>query len=373
MEDKALERQPRSPWANYHALESGLRHYWYPVLLSRRLKRKPVALRLFGENIVLIRDRGSAYALADHCAHRGTPLSLGKRDFPGTITCIYHGWCYNLPTGKVVAALTDGPDSPIAGKASVRTYPVQERIGLIWIYVGEGDPPPIEEDIPDELLEPGVPVQTRISLQEGNWRFGVENHYDEAHANYLHRDALFSLFWRLPAWKKGIRVEKEGKWLVRKSDTIEYNADYPGLGRWPQDGFWRWYRKQATVEVRLPGIGRVTYPEFTAYKFFTPVDNSHFLFVQVLTKPVTGVRAAGFRLQYWLYRRWLYQVLFNNQDMLAVKTSYNPDPERLFGPDVSITAWRKLCEEARPERQQMRSSSAGLTRVGHSTEGLAEL
>lgn len=355
-------RQQQSPWAEYHAMELGLRNYWYPVMLSRTLRGRPVAVRLFGEKAVLIRDRGRAYALADHCAHRGMPLSLGKRDFPGTITCRYHGWCYSLMTGQVAAALTDGPNSPIVGKVSVRTYPVEERIGLIWIWMGEGQPVPVEEDIPEELLEPGVAMQFRITVQEGNWRFAVENHYDDAHGNYLHRDALFSIFWRLPAWKTGIRIVRDGKWLDRQFDRIEFEGDFPGLGRWPRSGFWRWNRKYVRVAVRLPSIGRIAYPEFTAYKFFTPVDRGHVIFVQILTRGTSALGGLVFGVRYWLYRRWLYHVQFNNQDLLAVKTSHNPDPERLFGPDISITAWRKLCcDEARldsvPAEAEARASS----------------
>src|SRR5262245_9312355 len=165
-------------WTKYDALEDGLRNYWYPIMLSRHLRKKPVAAQVFGEEIVLVRDRGRAYALIDRCPHRGTPLRFGKRDFPGTLTCIYHGWCFELATGKLVAALTDGPDCPIVGKASVQTYPVEDQLGLIWIYMGAGKPPPLREDVPEELFDPKMIRCIRISEQAGNWRFAVENHFD---------------------------------------------------------------------------------------------------------------------------------------------------------------------------------------------------
>lgn len=336
-------------WPHYEAIEGGLRNYWYPVLASGRLRRKPVALQLFGEKVVLIRDRGHAYALADRCLHRGTPLSLGRRDFPGTISCSYHGWCYSLATGQMVAALTDGPDSPMAGKVAVRTYPVEERIGFVWLYMGEGAPPPVEEDIPEELLDPRMAICARITDQEGNWRYAVENHFDDAHANYLHRTALYSLLWRQPAWRTGIRVVRNGEWLEREFEGQYYEGDYPELGRWPRH---RLPKKRAPVKVsvRLPGTGRVAYLQFTAYKFFIPIDRDHFRFVQLVTRRTSRPGGVLFRLQYWLYRRWLYHVLFNNQDMLMTRVSHTRGPERLFRPDVSITAWRRLCEEARTDQ-----------------------
>jgi len=92
--------------------------------------------------VVFLRDEGKVYALSDQCPHRGVPLSLGRQEFPGTWTCYYHGWTYDLKTGVLQAALTDGPDSPICGKVRVRIYPVEERAGVVWVYLGAGEAPP---------------------------------------------------------------------------------------------------------------------------------------------------------------------------------------------------------------------------------------
>ncbi|MDP3768734.1 MAG: Rieske 2Fe-2S domain-containing protein, partial [Dehalococcoidia bacterium] len=343
------EEQPLSrAWPQYEAIELGLNNYWYPVLSSRRLRKKPLALQIFDEKIVLIRDQGRAYALTDRCPHRATPLSLGRRDFPGTITCSYHGWCYSLATGELMAALTDGPQSPMVGKVSVRTYPVEERIGLIWIYMGEGTPPPVEEDILEELLDPELAICTRISDQEGNWRYAVENHFDEAHASYLHRNALYSVFRRLPAWRYGLKIVHDGKWLERRFDGEEFGGEYPRLGYWPRKRIWDFDRRaRVKVSVRLPGTGKVTRRQFTAYKFFVPIEKGRFRFVQLATKRAGRLGRIIFRIKYWLYRRWLYHVFFNDQDMLMTRVSHTEGPEQLFRPDASIIAWRKLCEEAR--------------------------
>ena len=71
----------------------------------------------------LIRDRGTAYALHDRCPHRGVPLSLGNQQFPGTLSCAYHGWTFGLGDGKLCAVITDGPDSPIRGKVTIAALP----------------------------------------------------------------------------------------------------------------------------------------------------------------------------------------------------------------------------------------------------------
>src|SRR4051794_40276465 len=80
----------------YEAAAMGLREYWYPGVLSRHLGKKPVAIRLLGEDLVFFRAQGKAYALRDMCAHRGVPLRFGKCLSDGTVTCGYHGWTYDV-------------------------------------------------------------------------------------------------------------------------------------------------------------------------------------------------------------------------------------------------------------------------------------
>src|SRR5438309_764297 len=100
----------------YDAAVLGFDGYWYPVLLSGQLRTKPVALTLFGDDIVFFREGPNVYAWLDRCPHRGIKMSIGKQEFPGTFSCRYHGWTFDFATGELVAALTDGPDSPICGQ-----------------------------------------------------------------------------------------------------------------------------------------------------------------------------------------------------------------------------------------------------------------
>jgi phenylpropionate dioxygenase-like ring-hydroxylating dioxygenase large terminal subunit len=100
-------------WQRYEAADLGFRHYWYPVLESRKLRNKPTPITVCGEKIVLVRDNGKVRALNDRCPHRCVPLSAGRREFPGMLTCLYRGWTFDLATGELVAALTDGPNSPV--------------------------------------------------------------------------------------------------------------------------------------------------------------------------------------------------------------------------------------------------------------------
>ena len=97
--------QAADPYEHIGLPRLGLRNYWYPALATWRLGRKPKAIKLLGEEIVLYRDGGKIHALQDRCAHRGARLSMGKCLYPGsgTISCPYHGWTYNGESGKCVA------------------------------------------------------------------------------------------------------------------------------------------------------------------------------------------------------------------------------------------------------------------------------
>ena len=234
-----VERQT-SPWPRYDAAETGLRNYWYPVTWSSRVGKKPFSFRLLDEPIFLLRANGRLHALHDQCPHRGIPLSVGRCEFPGTWSCRYHGWTFDLETGVLKAALTDGVDSPICGRSRVRTYPVEERAGIIWVYIGDIPPPPVEEDIPSEFLRPDAVVLGRISTQRGNWRWAAEGGADAGHAFYLHRyGVILNLFERLPSYVQIKMVDQGEGWIGSQVLAVGRGDDYPGLGHWPRDPFWK--------------------------------------------------------------------------------------------------------------------------------------
>jgi phenylpropionate dioxygenase-like ring-hydroxylating dioxygenase large terminal subunit len=267
------------------------------------------------------------------------------------LTCAYHGWTYDLANGELVAALTDGPESPICGKASVRvrSYPVEERAGLVWVYVGEEVPPPVEADIPDELLRPNVIVEAFIQLRRGNWRYAAENGIDEGHARYLHRSALWTFFRQMPAWTKGVRMvpDEGGTWLWRERGEAIFEDAYPRIGRWPPRQRRR-YRNAKSVYhqlgIRLPAILMNGQTGWTDYEMWVPVDEHRHLALLLAVTEKRGLDAIKFRLWYRLWMRWAYRHQFNGQDQWMIELMNIP-PERLYRPDVSVTGWRSFVEE----------------------------
>ena len=247
-------------YPRYDAAVLGLENYWYPIMFSGALRARPIALTLFGERIMFFRDRdrGRAFALHDRCPHRGIRLSVGRQEFPGTFSCRYHGWTFDLETGSLLAALTDGPDSPLCGKVSVRTYPVEERAGLVWLFWGEEKPPPVEDDIPEEFLRDRVVLGGRITTRPGDWRHAAENGFDEGHGKFLHRDSIFVAFRHPPAWIHSEVVPEKDGWITRRTIDFEFVSDYPGLGKWPKKRFWKTTKVLSRASIRLPGALRST-------------------------------------------------------------------------------------------------------------------
>jgi phenylpropionate dioxygenase-like ring-hydroxylating dioxygenase large terminal subunit len=365
---RSAGRQDWSTWPQYDAASQGFRGYWYPVTWSGHVTSKPQGFRICGEAIVLIRDNGSAYALHDRCPHRGVPLSLGNQQFPGTLSCPYHGWTYRLADGLLCAVITDGPDSPICGKVSVQTYPVAERLGMVWVYIPLADEEAsvIDEQLPPELRDNAFVMGGRIQPRRGNWRFACENGFDEGHAKYLHRTSLWRLFKPMPVWNLTSIVPKD-QWVYRVQDEVYWEATYPGVGTWTGKRWWRRRPPQETfnigntgaprkvdptikaqefpgfASVAMPGVLRIVYPKFIHYEFYVPVDPGNHRYVGVMVNFVRGLATWRFYLKYLGFIRWLFHGQFSSQDAWMVDATDAP-PERLYRPDMSLTAWRNLAE-----------------------------
>ncbi|MEU6749651.1 Rieske 2Fe-2S domain-containing protein [Spirillospora sp. NPDC046719] len=367
-------RQDWSSWPHYDAAAAGFRGYWYPVTWSSHITGDPRPYTICGEKIALIRDNGVAYALHDRCPHRGVPLSEGDRQFPGTISCPYHGWTFDLPSGRLAAVITDGPDSRICGKVGVRTFAVEERLGMVWVYlpVAGEEPPPIDEQIPEELVGNAFVLGGRIEPRRGNWRFACENGFDEGHAKYLHRTALWRLFKPMPTWNV-TRVITEGRWIFRVQDEVHWEADFPGVGRWTNKRWWKMQPPKESFNIgntgkpkrvdpvieagdfpgfaslSMPGMLRIVYPNFIHYEFYVPVDADHHRYVGVMVNFTQGWKTLGFYTKYLGAIRWLFHGQFSGQDAWMVDVTDAP-PEKLYRPDVSLTAWRSLSEEEYAKR-----------------------
>ncbi len=163
-----------------------LRRYWQPVALAEELgAERPVkAVRVLGEDLVLFRDERGRYGLLErHCAHRGADLAYGRCE-DGGLRCTFHGWLYDAE-GRCLEMPAEPEDSTYRARVRQRSYPAAERGGIVFAYLGDGEPPAFPAF--DCFLAPGTHTFAFKGHVACNWLQAVEVGIDPAHASFLHR------------------------------------------------------------------------------------------------------------------------------------------------------------------------------------------
>jgi phenylpropionate dioxygenase-like ring-hydroxylating dioxygenase large terminal subunit len=159
--------------------------FWYPVAFSTDLGRTPRRVAALGRRLVLWRTRtGGVGALSDLCVHRGAALSGGKVT-GDEITCPYHGWAYR--TDGSCARIPAHPERGIPARARVDSYPVEERYGIVWAFLGDR-PEPDRPPIPDwpEIEDPGWRRIQGTFTWHAHVDRVVEGGLDFAHGPFVH-------------------------------------------------------------------------------------------------------------------------------------------------------------------------------------------
>ena len=167
-----------------------LRRYWMPIGGASEFDTISIkAVRLFGEDLVLYKDRGGRFGLVDrHCPHRRADLSYGFVEERG-LRCNYHGWCMDEAGRCRRAALRRHRQSALArarSAAATTAYPVKEVAGLLWAYMGPQPAPelPIWEPF---TWENGF-REVVISDIPCNWFQCQENSCDPVHFEWMHEN-----------------------------------------------------------------------------------------------------------------------------------------------------------------------------------------
>lgn len=107
------------------------------------------------------------------------------------MACPYHGWVFD-GYGECVSVLNEGPNSGIPGKIQARKYPTQTLKGMVFVWMGESEPAPIEDDVPEEFFEEKSQVLYCIADWPVDWRVALENSMD-SHVYYVHRGWILML------------------------------------------------------------------------------------------------------------------------------------------------------------------------------------
>ena len=161
-------------------------NFWYPIARAEEVvDDKPLRVELLGMPFVAFRDTaGAAHVLADTCVHRGGSLSAGwVRD--GKAICPYHGWEYD--GGGKCTKIPSLADKTPPARAKVDSYPVQEKYGIVFAFLGdlpEEERPPLYDV--EEYGTEGWKAQLYVFDLNCNYERSMENGLDPVHNEFVH-------------------------------------------------------------------------------------------------------------------------------------------------------------------------------------------
>jgi vanillate O-demethylase monooxygenase subunit len=159
---------------------------WYVAATPNEIDEKPLGRTICGEKIAFFRGpEGVVAAVENFCPHRGAPLSLGYVS-EGKLVCGYHGLHMGC-NGKTVSM----PGQRVQGFPAVRSYPVEERYGFIWVWPG------------DAALADKATIPHQEWYDNPEWAFGgglfhiacdyrlmIDNLMDLTHETYVHSTSI---------------------------------------------------------------------------------------------------------------------------------------------------------------------------------------
>ncbi|CAL8478441.1 protein of unknown function (plasmid) [Caballeronia sp. S22] len=141
-----------------------LRRYWQPVALVEELPaERPVkAVRLMGQDFVVFKDEQGRYGMLDRdCPHRGADLAAGRLE-GGGLRCAFHGWLFDA-SGRCLSTPGEPVGSTLCNKVRQSAYPIIEKAGVLFGYIGKDEPPAF----PTSIASPR-PMPTRSHSRDSS-------------------------------------------------------------------------------------------------------------------------------------------------------------------------------------------------------------
>jgi nitrite reductase/ring-hydroxylating ferredoxin subunit len=306
----------------------------------------PGKLRVLGEDLALFRDLSGRPGLVyPHCAHRGTSLYYGKVDERG-IRCCYHGWLFD-----VQGHCLEQPCEPEGGRLRDRVrqpwYPVQERYGLIWAYLG---PPQRKPVLPRyeclDVLDEGEMLEADDSSIGGggpqvipcNWLQHYETLVDTFHVMILH--SCFSGTQFVPQ----MGLMPEVTW-----ETSDYGVRAISVRRLPDGKTLRRVSEAGIPTLRLIPNPKLTRGRLDSIGWVLPIDDHSFRIYVVgrVTEP-GELRKMRTRMNGKLWEEMTeaeHQAYPNDVEaMVSQGVIANHSEEHLASTDVGVVMVRRLLE-----------------------------
>ncbi|MBM4196932.1 MAG: aromatic ring-hydroxylating dioxygenase subunit alpha [Gammaproteobacteria bacterium] len=308
---------------------------WYAACVAADLGTAPMRVRILDCDFVLFRDAsGRAHCLSDTCCHRGASLAAGSVQ-AGRIRCPQHGWEYDasgrcalIPQGS-----RDGAHPP--KRARVPAYPVEERYGLVFAFLG--DLGPDERPVMPDLLPEYATGEWYCDLirrrKDIHYLRMAENYNDPCHVHYVHEFGRW-----LP---KGVTIETE---VLTPTYVRAFHAAWDAKGRWGRE-------QGLMMEYSVIGLlSRNTnlqpgYPRTIVLASVTPIDACNTQIFMLLLMPKADATEAQHRALVTMTEKQVmdedYAVLKTTRPVLAAE----PAEELLVESDLTLAQVRKMTLE----------------------------
>lgn len=224
---------------------------WYFAAMSRDVRRDRLQrLEMLGEPVLVGRSpEGALFALHDVCPHRAAPLSRGRfaREADGqpSVECPYHGWRFRSD-GRCAAipSLVAGQGVEVA-RIRVRSYPVAESQGMIFVFIPGGRRVETEPPPPPRL--PDIADTTPRIVERRNFAAHIDHAIvglmDPAHGPYVHQQWWWRSRRSAHEKAKAFAPSAEGFVMLRHPPSSNSRA-YAALGGAPQ----------TEITFRLPSL-----------------------------------------------------------------------------------------------------------------------
>jgi phenylpropionate dioxygenase-like ring-hydroxylating dioxygenase large terminal subunit len=256
--------------------------WWFAALGVELKAGKLQRYELLGEPVLLGRTRqGQVYAMRDICPHRAAPLSAGRLVEEGgepRIECPYHGWTFGTDGGcRAIPSLLDDQDLDPA-RIRVRSYPVRESQGLVWIWVASDPRAPTEPDNAPPVFEGvvgGAPKLVERMDFDAHIDHAVVGLMDPTHGPYVHQQWWWRSSHKQLEKAKAFAPREAGFAMVRHAPSKNSRA-YRMLGGAPE----------TEITFRLPGLRwehvRVGPRQVLALTCLTPLTDTRTRITQIM-------------------------------------------------------------------------------------------
>ncbi|MSQ70591.1 MAG: aromatic ring-hydroxylating dioxygenase subunit alpha [Betaproteobacteria bacterium] len=204
-----------------------LRNFWYVAAATREVNRSPLARTICETPIVMYRTgSGDPVALRDLCSHRRAPLSKG-RVVGDIIECPYHG----LQFDRSGACVHIPSQDRIPAKAHISAFPVVERWGVVWIWMGRAE-------LADAAAIPHKPWRADPAWNSENVHYFhvkanhllmTDNLLDLLHVSFIH---LNTIGFDAGAVKQDPLVTETSETVVRNTRVVKDIDPAPALRSW---------------------------------------------------------------------------------------------------------------------------------------------